>query len=64
LEKKSEFFFNDTFIHFKFNEESESGEKKIKKNRPFIKVAHFENTMTNDSKILPGSKKNIPNTPK
>ena len=32
-------------------------------NRPFIKVAHFENTITNDSEILPGLKK-IPNTPK
>jgi hypothetical protein len=35
-EKKSELFFQDTYIHFqfreivKFNEESESGEKKMK----------------------------------
>jgi hypothetical protein len=33
-------------------------------NRPFIEVAHFENTITNDSEILPGFKKKIPNTPK
>jgi hypothetical protein len=33
-------------------------------NQPFIGVAHFENTMTNDPEILPGSKKNIPNAPK
>jgi len=26
-------------------------------NRPFIEVAHFENTITNDSEILPGLKK-------
>jgi hypothetical protein len=25
-------------------------------NKPFIKVAYFENTMTNDPEILPGSK--------
>jgi hypothetical protein len=24
-------------------------------NHPFIEVAHFENTMTNDPEILPGS---------
>ena len=27
-------------------------------NRPFIDVAHFENTITNDSEKLPGLKKN------
>jgi hypothetical protein len=26
-------------------------------NQPFIEVAHFENTMTNDPEILPGGKK-------
>jgi hypothetical protein len=33
-------------------------------NQPFIEVAYFKNTMTNDSEILPGSKIKIPNTPK
>jgi hypothetical protein len=27
-------------------------------NRPFIEVAHFENTITNEPEILPESKKN------
>jgi hypothetical protein len=33
-------------------------------NQPFIEVAYFENTMTNDSEILPANKMKIPNTPK
>jgi hypothetical protein len=33
-------------------------------NQPFIEVAHFEKTTTNDPEILPGNKKNIPNAPK
>jgi hypothetical protein len=62
-EKKSELFFEDTYIDFEFrelvifNKESEFGEKKEKHsfkglNRPFIEVAHFENTINKDSEIF------------
>jgi hypothetical protein len=54
----------------KFNDESESREKKMKKkkfsglNRPFIEVAHFEITMAIDLEILSDSQIKIQNIPK
>ena len=54
----------------KFNEKSESGEKKIKKNMfwglnwPFIEVGHFENTIVIDLEIPTEIKIKFPNTSK